>query len=216
MEQTYIALEKARIADLPPTNHLPDPQPPRSNIPTPNTQSAQQHTTPRKNDQTPIPHDAIAIPLNPSRQQTRTDGSRQHVPAALTKRQDAKRSQRGRRLLAHRRAHPRPHRRKAVGEEAEQEREDDQRREVVREAPGREARERGPEGREQDQGVQAHLVGEYAEGPLAGHLRGAHDGEQHGAVPRAEPDRRGVRGQEERGEEEPEALGEVGEAVHQE
>ena len=86
----------------------------------------------------------------------------------------------------------------------------------MREAPGREAGEGGGEGGEEDERVEADLVGEDAKGPLADDLGGAHDGEEHGAVAGAEADGRGVGGEEERGEEETETLGEVGETVDEE
>ena len=77
----------------------------------------------------------------------------------------------------------------------------------MREAPRGEAGEGGGEGGQEDERVQADFVGEDAKGPLADDLRGAHDGEQHGALARAETDGGRVGGQEERGEEEAEALG---------
>ena len=87
----------------------------------------------------------------------------------------------------------------------------------MREAPGREAGEGGAEGGEEDEGVEgAALVGEDAKGPLAGYLGGAHDGEEGGALAGGEADGRSVRREEEGGEEEAEALGQVREAVDEE
>ena len=86
----------------------------------------------------------------------------------------------------------------------------------MREAPGGEAGESGGEGGEEDEGVEADVVREDAKGPLADDLGGAHDGEEHGAVAGGEADGAGVGGDEERREEEAEALGEVGETVDEE
>ena len=86
----------------------------------------------------------------------------------------------------------------------------------MREAPGREAGEGGGEGGEEDEGVEADVVGEDAKGPLTDDLGGAHDGEEHGAVAGGEADGAGVGGKEERGEEESETLGEVGKTVDEE
>lgn len=58
----------------------------------------------------------------------------------------------------------------------------------MRETPGRETSQCGNGGRKEDQGIQAHLVGEYTEGPLADYLSGAHHGEQHSAIAGAETD----------------------------
>ena len=86
----------------------------------------------------------------------------------------------------------------------------------MRETPRREAGEGGGEGGEEDERVEADFVGEDAKGPLADDLGGTHDGEEHGAVAGGEADGCGVRGEEERGEEEAETLGEVGETVDEE
>lgn len=86
----------------------------------------------------------------------------------------------------------------------------------MREAPGREARESGGEGGEEDEGIEVDVVGEDAKGPLADDLGGAHDREEHSAVAGGEADGAGVGGEEERRKEEAEALREVGETVDEE
>lgn len=135
-------------------------------------------------------------------QEAGADGSCENIPQTLAKVEQSKGRERRRPVTRYGRAHARPHGRIAGAEEAIDDGEDTEKRELASQAPegqDRDGRD-GRRGQRQDVDGEA-AVRQVAEAQLAQDLRDAHDGQQQRALRGRHAHGRRVRGQIQRREE---------------